>query len=468
MTGAGDRGPTLALEIAALTPEGSAWLVVERGPGAGNSLVIGDGPIAIGSDPACNLVINDPHVSRRHAEISRTDRGIVLRDLGSRNGTFVGQLAVHEVTLPSGVEIRVGTSILRFEQGGQAGQLGRLARAPLREAELQEAAGFDPAIGVSPAMRRVFALLGRLAPTDLTVTLIGETGTGKDVLARAIHAHSPRAAQPFVVFDCGAVAPTLIESELFGHEKGSFTGAVSDRRGAFERAHRGTLFLDEIGELPLDLQPKLLRALEQRAPGGSASGSPATGKGVRRVGGADDLAIDVRIVVATNRDLEDQVRKRAFREDLFFRLLVAMVHVPPLRERLVDLEPLAAGFLAEAGKRLRLAPETLQLLASYDWPGNVRELRNVIAGGAALAEGETLEPRHFVFFRPQRRQAPSDPAPVVTGGQTLEQLERAAIADALQRAGGNRTKAARALGIAPSTLYEKLRRYGIKPDPPAG
>jgi DNA-binding NtrC family response regulator len=414
-------------------------------------------------------VIDDPHVSRRHAEISRSDRGIVLRDLGSRNGTFVGQLAVQEVILPSGVEIRVGTSSLRFEQGGQAGQLARLARAPLRDEELEKVAPrFGPAIGAAPAMRRLFAQLARLAPTDLTITLIGETGTGKDVLARAIHQNSARAAHPFVVFDCGAVAPSLIESELFGHEKGSFTGAVAERRGAFERAHRGTLFLDEIGELPLDLQPKLLRALEQRAAPGSGKAADA-GQGVRRVGGADDLAVDVRIVAATNRDLEDQVRKRAFREDLFFRLLVALVHVPPLRERRSDLEALVTAFLAEAGKPLQLAPATLQVLANYDWPGNVRELRNVIASAAALAEGDALHPAHLVFFRPQRRQAKSRAHPVAVAGQTLEQLEKAAIADALQRAGGNRTRAAKALGIAPSTLYEKIRRYGLKPpEPEAG
>ena len=476
MSGAGDRGRTLKLEVASLTPEGSAWVVVESGPGAGGSMVIGPEPQVLGSDPACHLVIDDPHVSRRHAEISRTPRGIILRDLGSRNGTFVGHLAIQEVTLPSGVEIRIGTSTLRFEQGGQAGQLARLARAPLRDDELKNLPDrFGPAIGAAPSMRRLFALLARMAPTDLTITLIGETGTGKDVLARAIHENSPRAAQPFVVFDCGAVAPSLIESELFGHEKGSFTGAVSDRRGAFERAHKGTLFLDEIGELPLDLQPKLLRALEQRPASGAGLAGAGTGssggQGVRRVGGGDDLAVDVRIVAATNRELEEQVRKRAFREDLFFRLLVALVHVPPLRERLSDLGALAGAFLAEAGKPLQLAPATLQLLAQYEWPGNVRELRNVVASAAAMADGPTLEPRHLVFFRPQRRANKSRAEgvrlpPAAAGaapGQTLEQLEKTAITAALQHAGGNRSKAAKALGIAPSTLYEKIRRYGLKP-----
>jgi DNA-binding NtrC family response regulator len=451
MPGIGQKGETLALEIATLTPEGTAWVVVEQGPSTGRSIVLGADPMVFGSDPACGLVITDPHVSRRHAEIARTEEGHVLRDLGSKNGTFVGRLAVKEVTLTSGAEIRVGTSTLRFEVGGEEGRLTRLARAPLREEELAGAPGqFGPALGSSPAMRRLFALLARLSPTDLTVTLTGQTGTGKDVLARGIHQASPRAQQPFVVFDCGAVAPSLIESELFGHEKGAFTGAVGDRRGAFERAHKGTLFLDEIGELSLDLQPKLLRALEHRS--------------VRRVGGSEDRAVDVRIIAATNRDLEEQVRKRVFREDLFFRLMAATLHVPPLRERKEDLPQLVARFLEEGGKDWAVAPETLEVLAGYDWPGNVRELKNVVASAAALADGPTLEPRHLVVFRPQKR--PQE-VPTTLGtslpmaGQTLEQLEKAAIEHALQQFDGNRTKAAKALGIASSTLYEKLKRYGL-------
>jgi DNA-binding NtrC family response regulator len=459
MPGISSRGETLALEIASLTPEGTAWLVVEQGPAAGRSVVLGADPVVVGSDPGSTLVISDPHVSRRHVEIARTAEGIVLRDLGSKNGTFVGRLAVKEVTLTSGAEIRIGTSTLRFEMGGEEGRLARLARAPLRPEELAEIPGsFGPALGGSATMRRLFALLVRLAPTDLTVTLTGETGTGKDVLARAIHQASPRAQQPFVVFDCGAVAPSLIESELFGHEKGAFTGAVGDRRGAFERAHKGTLFLDEIGELSLDLQPKLLRALEHRS--------------VRRVGGAEDRAVDVRIVAATNRDLEEQVRKRAFREDLFFRLMAATLHVPPLRERKEDLPQLVARFLEDTRKPLAAAPETLEQLAAYDWPGNVRELKNVVTSAAALADGPTLEPRHLVVFRPQKRAPTGVPATLGTSlpmaGQTLEQLEKAAIEHALQQYDGNRTKAAKALGIAASTLYEKLKRYELATGKGAG
>jgi DNA-binding NtrC family response regulator len=358
----------------------------------------------------------------------------------------VGRLAVKEALLTSGAEIQVGTTVLRFEMGGEAGRLARLAQAPVGDEELAGVPSrFGAALGESPALRRVFALLARLAPTELTLTLIGETGTGKDVLARAVHDASRRSAGPFVVFDCGAVAPTLIESELFGHEKGAFTGAVAERQGAFERAHGGTLFLDEVGELGLDLQPKLLRALEQRR--------------VRRVGGADDRAVDVRIVAATNRDLESAVAGATFRQDLFFRLSVAVLHLPPLRERRQDLAPLVRHFLAEAGRPLNVAPTTLEVLASYDWPGNVRELRNVVSAAAALADGDTLEPRHLLFFRPQRRAARDEALPLA--GQSLEALERAAIGQTLRLCGGNKSKAARSLGIAPSTLYEKLRKYQL-------
>jgi DNA-binding NtrC family response regulator len=446
------RVATLALELASLTPEGSAWLIIENPAGPGRSVVIGAEPLVLGSDESCSVRIQDPHVSGRHAEIVRGPTGIVLRDLGSRNGTFVGPIAVKEVLLASPVEIKLGITTIRFEMGGEQGRLARLARDPVRDDELACApTRFGPAVGASAPMRRLFALFARLASTELGITLIGETGTGKDVLARAIHEASPRAAHPFVVFDCGAVAPSLIESELFGHEKGAFTGAVAERQGAFERADGGTLLLDEIGELSLELQPKLLRALEQRC--------------IRRVGGSEDIAIDVRILAATNRDLEKAVRAGTFREDLFFRLSAAMLDVPPLRERRDDLPALVAHFLAEAGRPLAVAPETLAALASYDWPGNVRELRNAVSGALAMADGNTLLPEHLLFFRrqPARASTPGTALPVVVtaAGPSLEHAERAAIEQALQQAGGNKTRAARALGIASSTLYEKIKKYAL-------
>jgi DNA-binding NtrC family response regulator len=450
MKPAATRVATLALELSSLTPEGTAWLIIENPAGPGRSVVIGGEPLVLGSDESCNVCIQDPHVSGRHAEITRGPAGIVLRDLGSRNGTFVGPLAVKEAVLSSPVEIKIGLTTIRFEMGGEQGRLARLARDPVRDDELASApTRFGPAVGASAPMRRLFALFARLASTELGITLIGETGTGKDVLARAIHEASPRAARPFVVFDCGAVAPSLIESELFGHEKGAFTGALAERQGAFERAHGGTLLLDEIGELSIELQPKLLRALEQRC--------------VRRVGGSEDIAVDVRILAATNRDLEKAVRAGKFREDLFFRLSAAMLDVPPLRERKEDLPALATHFLSESGRALALAPETLAALESYDWPGNVRELRNAIAGALAMADGPTLLPEHLVFFRrqPPRATTPATALPAVAAGPSLEHAERAAIEQALQQSGGNKTRAARALGIASSTLYEKIKKYAL-------
>jgi DNA-binding NtrC family response regulator len=432
-----ERGPA---------PAGGAWLVVAPGTADERRVDVGAAPLVIGSDAACDVQIADPHVSRRHAEVRRTDAGVVLRDLGSRNGTYVERVAIKEATLAHGARIDVGTTTLAFETDGAPGPV-RLAAAGIDDAELAAVPPrFGPAVGASPAMRRIFALLAKLAPTELTITLTGETGTGKDVLARAIHGASPRAAAPLVVFDCGAVSPTLIETELFGHERGAFTGAVGERRGAFERAHGGTLFLDEIGELLLDLQPKLLRALEQRK--------------VRRVGGAEDLPVDVRIVAATNRDLEEQVRLGRFREDLFFRLSAAQVVVPPLRARREDLPALVGHVLEELGKPMQVARETLEILGSYEWPGNVRELKNVVAGAAAVADGPTLEPRHLILFRPRRKEeAGVDELPLA--GRSLETIERAAIEQTLRQVGGHRSKAARALGIAPSTLYEKIKKYGL-------
>jgi transcriptional regulator with PAS, ATPase and Fis domain len=298
------------------------------------------------------------------------------------------------------------------------------------------------------AMHDVFEMLGRLADTNVTVTLMGETGTGKDVLAHAMHEHSERGDSPFVIFDCGAVAAMLAESELLGHERGAFTGAVSAHVGAFERAHRGTLFLDEIGELSLDLQPRLLRVLESRR--------------VRRVGGSQDRPLDVRIIAATHRDLRADVAAGRFRQDLYFRLAAAVVPVPPLRERIDDLHLLVPGLLANLGRpNLDVAEATLELLRSHTWPGNVRELKNALACAIAFIDDEhtVLEPHHIRLFGPTNEMSRVERLPL--GGQRLDSIERAAIGQTLVLTDGNKAKAATLLGIAVSTLYEKLKKYGI-------
>lgn len=298
--------------------------------------------------------------------------------------------------------------------------------------------------GASPAMARVFELLEPLARSEITLTLIGETGTGKDVMARHVHQLSARSGKPFVVFDCGAVAANLAESELFGHERGAFTGAHSVHAGAFERAHTGTLFLDEIGELPLELQTRLLRVL-----GGHC---------VRRVGGTQDRPIDVRVVAATNRDLRSEVAAGRFRQDLYFRLAAAVVQVPPLRERTEDLPLLVGRLLEDLGHPdAQVSPVALALLAERSWPGNVRELKNALACAMAFLDGPSLEPHHFRF--PTTSESRSGVELLALAGIKLDKIEREAIEQTLRQTQGNKARAAEMLGIATSTLYEKLKKY---------
>jgi DNA-binding NtrC family response regulator len=301
-------------------------------------------------------------------------------------------------------------------------------------------------------MHEVVNVLELFASTDVTVTLVGETGSGKDVLAHAVHKHSARSSGPLVVFDCGSVAANLAESELLGHERGAFTGAVTMHAGAFERADGGTLFLDEIAELPLDLQPRLLRALDSRR--------------VRRVGGSSDRRVDVRVVAATNRDLRAEVAAGRFRADLFFRLAVAVVKVPPLRERLDDLPELVHGILDDIGRPdLRVSEATLAALRAHPWPGNTRELKNALSCAAAFldAGATTLEPRHFRLLSSGSTAGCDaswiDSLPLA--GQALDRIERVAIRQTLRHTSGNKASAARMLGIAVSTLYEKLKKYEL-------
>jgi transcriptional regulator with PAS, ATPase and Fis domain len=312
--------------------------------------------------------------------------------------------------------------------------------------EVPHAQLFGRIAAASQQMLDVFAVLRRLASTDVTVTLAGETGTGKDVTAHALHEASARSAAPFVVFDCGAVPPNLVESELFGHERGAFTGAHAEHEGAFERARGGTLFLDEIGELPLDLQPRLLRALDSRS--------------VRRVGGTRDRQIDVRIIAATNRDLAALVEAKQFRQDLYFRLAAAVVELPPLRDRLEDLPLLVPNLLGDLGRGFVHVPDaTYEQLAAHRWPGNVRELKNVLAYALAFVDHGVLEPGALRFAPAAAATSPLERLPL--GGQTLATLEQIAIKQTLAVTRGNKVQAARLLGIASSTLYEKLKRYGL-------
>jgi two-component system NtrC family response regulator len=304
-------------------------------------------------------------------------------------------------------------------------------------------------VAESPAMRRVLDTLGRAAQTDTTVLLQGESGSGKEVLARAVHRASPRAQSPFVPVNCPAIPEQLLESELFGHVRGAFTGAISEKSGRFEQANGGTLFLDEIGDMRLDLQAKLLRVLQERE--------------IDKVGARAPIPVDVRIIVATNRDLRIEVEAGRFREDLFYRISVVPVRVPPLRERREDIEPLTRYFLRKHGASFRISEKALDTLRAHDWPGNVRELENVVLRAAALSrDKETLEPEDLPeqILERRRRVGPWT-LEIPEEGINLEEVEKELLRAALEKAGGNQSQAARLLGISRQTLLYRLEKYGI-------
>ena len=348
-------------------------LIVE--PETGETLVIGVAP-----DVALRL--NDRKVSRYHLELRMTGDGIALSDLGSLNGTYVGGLRLERAIVPPGTRVRIGDSEIELSEG---------APSALPASELEEAPSIPGLVGRSEAIRRVARLITKLGQSDVTVLVQGETGTGKEVVARAIHAASARAEEPFEVVDCGSMSATLIASELFGHEKGAFTGAERQRRGAFERAGEGTIFLDEIGELPLSVQPVLLGVLERKT--------------FRRVGGSTDLPMEARVVSATHRDLRSAVNDgRTFRADLYYRLAVSQIKLPALRERPEDIEPLVRHFVRELtgsdGERV-FGRAAIDSLRAQPWSGNVRELRNVVESTLAMGrlrlegpseEGAAAEP----------------------------------------------------------------------------
>ena len=317
--------------------------------------------------------------------------------------------------------------------------------------QLDQKFGLENIIGESAAMRQVFETVQQVAPTRTTVLITGETGTGKELIAKAVHNLSPRKNGAFVAVHAAALPSTLLESELFGHEKGAFTGAVERRIGRFELADQGTLFLDEIGELEPLMQVKLLRVLEEHA--------------FERVGGAKTLQVDVRLIAATNRNLKKLVNEGKFRDDLFYRLSVVAVDLPPLRERREDIPLLVKAFLDELSREnskpvREVTPEALNLLLAYDWPGNVRELRNVIEQMVVLARAERLTVRDVP---PQvRGGADLTKISVVRTGMTVEEAERQLIVQALKETGGNRTQAARKIGISRRTLHRKLKQYGLE------
>src|SRR5512134_1886520 len=306
-------------------------------------------------------------------------------------------------------------------------------------------------IGQGPAMQRVAELVKKVAPANASVVITGESGTGKEVVARAVHGLSPRKDRAFIALNCSAIPPTLIESELFGYERGAFTGADQRRLGNFELAHNGTLFLDEIGELPLELQAKFLRVLEERK--------------IRRLGGRSDVEVDVRVICATNRDLKEEIRRGRFREDLYFRLHVFTIVLPPLKERREDIPLLVHHFIekfnAETGKHVQgVSPAALAVLQGYAWPGNIRELRNTVERAMILTDGEVIGEEHLPpDMQASRPEAATLRVPL---GIPIEKVEKEYILASLQKNGGNKARTAEILGISEKTLYNKLNRYAAE------
>lgn len=400
--------------------------------------------IVIGTHERCDLKLSDPTVSRQHCEIALVPEGYAVRDLDSTNGTYVGDVRAKDVILEKDAKIRVADTTLRVQP------LSDTVDIPLATQTR-----FGPLLGQSAAMRRVFETLRKVAPADTTVLITGESGTGKEVAARAIHEASRRADGPLVVVDCGALPANLIESELYGHARGAFTGAVRSRVGAFEAATGGTIFLDELGELPLDLQTRLLGVIERRE--------------VTPIGKTDARSVDVRVIAATNRDLRKDVNRGAFREDLYFRLAVVTVEMPPLRERPEDIRLYVEHFLEETGATgsFTVDDAALTKLEAQPWPGNVRELRNILERAAALGD-EAL---------PDEPSAGADEPHLPTVGTSVDvaipfKVAKAALIEEYEREycqrllvahENNITRAARAAEIDRVYLLRLLDKYGLRP-----
>ena len=431
-----------------------ARLMCTDGENAGQSWLVDRDVIRIGARPDSDVVLTDSTVSRAHAEIIRGREGTILHDKNSTNGTFVGPVRVREVYLSPDTRFRVGKTELVFCPDDQV-----IDVVPSTEDR------FEGLVGHGLAMREVFGVLERIAPTDLTVLVHGETGTGKELVSRALHKRSKRHAKPLIVFDCSAAPEGLVEAELFGHERGAFTGAIASREGLFEAAEGGTLFIDEVGELPLELQPKLLRALEQRE--------------VRRIGSTKSRSVDVRVIAATNRNLADEVAAGRFREDLYYRIAVVELRLPALRERRDDLPLLVDHLLRRAesaghGRGTRsLDPDVEALFRAYHWPGNVRELNNVIERALPFCDGPTITLRALPESLRRAKPSPAAGAAIPSQvsnqmplkdakDQIIEAFEKQYLEDLIEQHDGNVSRAARVAGMDRKSITRLLKKHQIR------
>ena len=447
MTGEARGGTEVSGTQQAPTPVGIPRIIAVSGPGAGRALAMSSAQATAGRHPTNDLVLRDPQVSGVHLEFRRVGDRVHLRDAGSTNGTFMGPHRLTEIELSAGAEIRVGATTLRFERDAAA-----------VTASVSESSSFGELVGSGPVMLELFATLDRVASKALSILVQGETGTGKEEVARALHTRSPRAAEPFVVIDATALPETLAESLLFGHEKGAFTGAEQRRVGYFEAAHGGTIFIDEIGELPAVLQAKFLRVLERQE--------------VVRVGGHAPVKIDVRVVCATHRDLRHEIEAGRFREDLYYRIAHVRVMLPPLRDRTEDVPILCERLLANLGgprgAAPRIEPDALDFLRAQPWPGNVRELRNVLSRASALAQEGIIrrgdvagEGFGFRGTRLERDALDVSGTFSESKERSVERFEAAYLAALMKRCGGNMSRAAREADLARHHLRDLLKKRGL-------
>jgi DNA-binding NtrC family response regulator len=415
---------------------------ISKGKGSKPRIDVGPDPLVIGRNESCDLVVDDKKVSAVHLEVIATERGVRVRDLGSRNGAFIGETRVGEVYLTKPTFILCGETLLDFAPTG------------VEQVEMSDLSGFGPLVGQSGGMRAVFERLKKAAPTDLTVLVLGETGCGKELVAKAIHEASHRANKPFVVVDCGSIPATLAEATLFGHERGAFTGAVDKRISPFIEADGGTIFLDELGELPIDVQPKLLRALaEQR---------------IKAVGSNTYRSVNVRVVAATRRDLVREVNAGGFRSDLYFRVAQVKVELPALRQRSEDIPLLVRRMLEEMGDKKaydRLTNDSLERLMRHDWPGNVRELRNVVAVALAFSKEGPIDLASHLS--PLVAGSTQEATP--TKGKTFQDAKREILArfereyftSLFHECNGNVSEIGRRAAMERAHVRGYLRRHGI-------
>ena len=438
-------------DASGLLLERSFRLRVVSGPDQGKDHMLDEGTTMVGTHADNDMVLTDATVSRYHLEIRVRRDGIEVRDLDTTNGTKHGGARIGSVVLTGAARLRLGKHT-------------EMDVEPVdNHVELGEWPGdrFGDVLGTTQPMKRLFSLLAKAAPTEATILLQGETGTGKEAIAEAVHRHSRRAKGPFIVVDCGSIPHELIASELFGHAKGSFTGAGADKQGLIEAANHGTLFLDEIGELALDLQPQLLRVLDRRQ--------------VRRVGETQSVDVDIRVIAATHRDLRAMVRAGQFREDLYYRLAVVATYVPPLRERKADIPALATWFAEKMGRgSFAQSPALLEQLQRHDWPGNVRELRNVVERALSLGDSALADlgdggqrPSQPAADEQQKRQSNPDVLEMPfkeAKAQLVEAFERDYLSALLARHHGNISRAAAEAGIDRNYIHRLVKKYGLEVD----